>query len=102
MADVDIEFRLDRAGVGDIMRSPEAHAVVGGLAHEIRDAVYADVNADPELDPDDEIEVLVDVYTTDRAAAAVTIAHPLGRHLQADHGALTRPAARLGLEVRSR
>ncbi|QLF84820.1 hypothetical protein SEA_BBQVALINDRA_10 [Gordonia phage BBQValindra] len=94
----DIEFTLDRAGVGDILSSPEAHDLVNGLAGQMRDIIDDYVNDDP----DDDIDVIVESYTSDRAAAAVTIAHPRGRQLQAEHGILTRAAAQVGLEVRSR
>ncbi|QPX61713.1 hypothetical protein SEA_BUNKER_10 [Gordonia phage Bunker] len=94
----DIEFTLDRRGVGDILSSPEAHDLVNGLAGQMRDIIDDYVNDDP----DDDIDVIVESYTTDRAGAAITIAHPRGRQLQAEHGILTRAAAQLGLEVRSR
>ena len=48
------------------------------------------------------VPVTVRPYTTDRAAAAVTIAHPSGVAEQAKHGALTKAAARLGVEVTAR
>lgn len=46
--------------------------------------------------------VTVRAYTTDRAAAAVTIAHPAGLAIQAKHGALTKAAASVGLEVKAK
>ncbi|QOC55873.1 hypothetical protein SEA_DIRTYBOI_11 [Gordonia phage DirtyBoi] len=94
----DIEFRLDRRGAGEILKSAESANAVSDVAHKIRDLVDADVNDDP----DDEIDVIVTSHTTDRAVARVTIAHPRGRELQAKRGALTRAAAKLGLEVRAR
>lgn len=46
-------------------------------------------------------ELPVRVYKNDDGTAAVVLAHPSGKAQQAKHGALTRAAASLGLEVRS-
>lgn len=45
--------------------------------------------------------VVVHSYVTDRAAAAITIAHPAGLAIEAKHGVLRRAAAAEGLEVRA-
>jgi hypothetical protein len=76
-------FKRDHAGVGEILKSPEAAAIVNALAHQIA------AKAGPEAQ--------VDEYTTDRRAASVS----LPAHLQTRSGALTRAAAAVGLEVRS-
>lgn len=94
----DIEFRLDRQGVGEILRGQEAADVVHDYAERIRDIVDREVNDDS----DDDIGVVTGSYTTDRAAADVTIEHPRGQELQAKHGVLTKAAAMVGLEVHSR
>lgn len=46
------------------------------------------------------LPVRVQSYTTDRAGAAVVLAHPAGAAVQAKHGVLTKAAAELGLDVR--
>ncbi|AZV00739.1 hypothetical protein SEA_KIKO_11 [Gordonia phage Kiko] len=94
----DWDFRLDRRGAGEILKSAEVAQGVKALADKVRDLVDRDVNDDP----DDQIDVIVSTSTTDRAKADVTIAHPRGLQLQAKRGALTKAAAKLGLEVRSR
>lgn len=47
-------------------------------------------------------EVVVEDYTTDRAASAVLIKHPIGMGIQAKYGTLTQAAASQGLQVRSK
>jgi len=71
------------------MRGP-----IDALARQIADRV--DVGSVADAD------VIVRSYTTDRAAAAVSIAHPAGLAMQAKHGALTKAAASLGLEVKGK
>jgi hypothetical protein len=91
---VSIQFQLDRAGIAEILKSQEMAAAVDDLAEKIA--------ADVRSTVDDDVPVDVDSYTTDRAAAAVTIVHPTGMGLQARNGVLTRAAAAAGLDVRSR
>lgn len=83
---------ISTSGIGDMLKSDEVRSVIDDLAQQ----VAARVSAGPGVD------VVVDSYTTDRAAAAVIIAHPKGMLLQARDGVLTRAAASLGLEVRER
>jgi hypothetical protein len=45
-------------------------------------------------------EIKVEDYTTDRAASAVLIKHPIGMGIQAKYGALTQAAASQGLQVK--
>lgn len=94
----DIEFRLDHRGAGEILRGQEAADAVHDYAERIRDIVDREVNDDS----DDDIDVVVESYTTDRAGAAVVIEHPRGEELQAKHGVFTKAAAMVGLEVHSR
>lgn len=84
------KIELDHDGIGAILRS--LRGPVTRVAAQVAAAV----------DVPDNVPVLVRPYTTDRAAAAVTIAHPSGAAEQAKNGALTRAAARVGLEVTSR
>jgi hypothetical protein len=73
---------------------------VNDLAHAVAAQVEA---AGQKVDNGrEDLPVKVDEYTTDRAAASVTLAHPAGRAVQAKHGLLTRAAASVGLEVTQR
>ncbi|WP_280393223.1 hypothetical protein [Nocardia wallacei] len=77
------EVRLNRATVGRLLRRrfrEPVNALAYALAAEIGD------------------DAMVDEYTTDRAAAGVRV--PTER--QTVDGALTRAAAALGLEVKSK
>lgn len=84
------DFRLDSAGIAEILKSAEMQAAVTGLAESIAGDVRSQVG---------DAEVVVDEYMTDRAAASVTIKHPKGLLLQARDGVLTRAASSAGLEV---
>ncbi len=82
------KFRLDRKGVGEILKHQ-----CGPAVDEVAERVAADVRSRHG------VEVEVASYTTDRGAASVTIVDPQGMRLQASDGALTRAAAAVGLEV---
>lgn len=76
-------FKLNHAGAAEVLKklaADEIRAVAQQVADGAGDAVW------------------MHTYTTDRAAAAVTV--PAGR--QAKHGALTRAAAAAGLEVHAK
>jgi hypothetical protein len=78
-----MNFKLDHEGAAEVLKklaADEIHALAQQVADNSGDAVW------------------VDTYTTDRAAAAVTI--PAAR--QAKHGTLTKAAASAGLEVKSK
>ena len=85
-------FKLDSAGVRQILNSPETKAMSLAAARQIADAIQSR----------DGVEVKVVESTTDRAGASVIIAHPGGLGMQAKHGYLTRAAASVGLTVRPR
>lgn len=87
-----VRLRLDRAGVGKLLKSfgPMTNAASEQIAQNVRSAI-----------DDDEIDVVVAPYTSDRSAALVIIADPRGVELQVSDGALTRAAAAVGLEVTS-
>jgi hypothetical protein len=85
-------FRLDRDGIARWLKSAEATKGVNRTAAK----VSAEARALTDL------PITVRSYTTDRAAAAVTIAHPAGMAEQAKHGTLTRAAGTAGLQVRGR
>jgi hypothetical protein len=75
------KFRLNRKGGSEVLKELAATRI-NALAHQIA----AEVGEGAE----------VEEYTTDRAAASVSVSS----HRQAKDGALTRAAAAAGLEVR--
>ena len=62
------KFKLDKAGVGQILNSPEAQAACMELAEQIAGNVSVK----------DGVDVIVRPYNSDRAGASVFIAHPAG------------------------
>jgi len=86
-------FRRDSQGIDALLKSSEFAGVVTGLAN----AIAADVRGRRP-----EAEVVVDEYTTDRAAASVTVKHREALRWQAENGDLTSAAAAQGLDVRER
>lgn len=89
--------RLDSRGLDAVLHSAPVRAAVNELAHAVANDVDAALPADLEADT-----VVVDDYTTDRAAASVTIRDRRGRIWEARDGVLTRAAGAAGLEVRTR
>ncbi|WP_027500809.1 hypothetical protein [Rhodococcus sp. UNC363MFTsu5.1] len=87
-------FRLNRAGVGKILKSDEVTSMATGVAEQVGAAVRTQVGPD--------VLVRVDPYTTDRGAAAVVIADQHGAAMQASDGALSKAAAAVGLTVTSK
>lgn len=80
--------RLNRKEIGRILKEDYAEQVnklAGRIADEARSLVDGDV-------------VEVDEYTTDRAAASVSVP----ASAQAVDGVLTKAAAKVGLEVQSK
>lgn len=92
-----VTFQLDRAGLRQALKSPQVRTGINSVARTVAKNVegqghMVDHNRDA-------LPVDVEPYTTDRAAASVTLAHPAGAAIQVKHGALTRAAAAAGLEV---
>lgn len=84
-------FRLDRAGVAELLKSQP----MADLVNEAADKVAANVRgALPE-----QAEVDVEHYTSDRRRATVMIKHPASAGWQAQDKILTRAAESAGLEV---
>lgn len=98
------QIKLDHAGIEAILQSAPIAAAVAAVADQVAENVrgmgikVGDRDGGPR---EQDLPVDVEHYTTDRAAAAVTIAHPAGLAVQAKHGALTSAAAAAGLEVTS-
>lgn len=84
------DLELDSDGIAEVLNSVEVADAVVGLAWGVADTVEGQV---------DGVDVVVDEYTTDRAAASVTIRDPRGKLWQVRDGVLTRAAAGQGLEV---
>jgi hypothetical protein len=80
---------LDHKGIAQLLKSAPFKALVDETAHQLADAARETVT---------DGAVIVHEYTTDRAAASVSVPAPY----QANHGALTRAATALGLEMRPR
>lgn len=89
-----VDFRLDAAGVREVLKGPELRQAVDGLA----DQIAANVKAGG-LPAD--VVVSVRGYTTDRGSASVTVQDVRAMAWQARDGILTRAAAAAGLEVKA-
>lgn len=100
MADV----KVDKAGLGQVMKSREVAAAVEDLAQKVAGNINArGLSADSAGQSSGSLlRAEVDTYTTDRAAAAVWVKHPAALAMQARHGLFTRAAADAGMEVKSR
>lgn len=95
--------RLDHAGIAAVLKGPLMQAAVKAAAEAVADNVRAqDIKVgDRDGGPHEyDLPVTVQMSTTDRAHANVTLAHPAGMAVQAKHGALTKAAAQAGLDVR--
>lgn len=86
-------FRLDTAGVREILKGPDVRRVIDDVANEIAAHVQAAVPADTP--------VVVRGYTTDRGSASITVQNVRAMAWQARDGILTRAAASAGLEVKA-
>jgi hypothetical protein len=86
-------LELDHDGIAKILMED-----MRGPVHAAAVAIAAAVDVGSVTDA----EVTVRDYTTDRAASAVSIAHPAGLAIQAKYGSLTKAAASIGLEVNAK
>ncbi|OKI52955.1 hypothetical protein A6A27_08170 [Micromonospora sp. CB01531] len=89
-----MEVEVNFAGIGEVARSDEVRQMVNQATEQIASKVRGLVG--------DDVPVTVSEYTTDREAAAVTIADRRGVGLQAKHGVLTRAASGIGADIRIR
>jgi hypothetical protein len=87
------DFRLDAAGVREVLRGPDVRELIDGKAQEVADNVKVLVPAGTPIE--------VRRYTTDRGAATVVVADVQAMAWQARDGILTRAAGFAGLEVRA-
>ncbi|MBT2467855.1 hypothetical protein J7E97_08200 [Streptomyces sp. ISL-66] len=88
-----IDFRLDRRGVEEALKAEPVRDLIEAKAQEVAAGVTAQVPPG--------VEVKVETYTTDRAAAVVLIKDVRAMAWQARDGVLTRAASSAGLEVRA-
>ena len=88
-----IDWRLDTAGVREILKGTEVRELVDGLAQQVAENVPATVPAGTQIE--------VRAYPTDRGAATVVVADPQAMAWQARDGILTRAAGAAGLEVKA-
>lgn len=89
------KLELDHDGIAELLKSGAIREMVDGATQ----SVAANVGTVSVAGGREDAPVVVDSYTTDRAAGSVTIAHPAGLAVQAKYGTLTRAAAAAGLEV---
>lgn len=87
------DIKLESKGVLQVLKSSEVADAVEDYARRIAASV---TGQQPGAD------VVVDNYTTDRAASSVTIRDARGRLWQVRDGILTRAASSAGLEVKAR
>ena len=87
------KIKLDHAGIASILKNEMRGPV---------EAAAAAIAANVDVGSVTEAQVTVRSYTTDRAACAVSIAHPAGLAIQAKYGSLTKAAASVGLQVRAK
>lgn len=89
-----IHVKLDRSGIAALLKSEGFAMAVKERAERIAEEVKASIGED--------VDVAVDEYVTDRAAASITIRDARGRLWEVRDGVLTRAAATQGLEVTRR
>lgn len=88
--------RLDRVGMSMMLKQAEVRSEITSIAEAVGNAARSNEGVVKHS-----AEIKVEHYTTDRAASAVLIKHPIGVGIQAKYGALTQAAAAQGLQVRS-
>lgn len=87
--------RLDRVGMSLMLKQSEVRNEITAIA----ESVGANARGNEGVSKHS-AEIKVEHYTTDRAASAVLIKHPIGMGIQAKYGALTQAAASQGLQVK--
>lgn len=90
-------IKLDRVGMAMMLKQSKVRQEITSIA----EAVAANARGNAGV-AKHSAEIKVENYTTDRAASAVLIKHPIGMGIQAKYGALTQAASSQGLEVRSK
>lgn len=81
------DFKLDHAGMAEILRSAD----IASAVHDAAEAAADNVRANFDMIRNDmQDEVVVDDYTTDRAASSITITHAGGLGMEAKYGVLSK------------
>lgn len=97
--------KLDSRGIRALLQSTAMHRATQDAAEAVAANVRAMNIRVGDKDGgrhEDDMPVTVEMTTTDRAHAWVSIAHPSGEAVQAKHGALTKAAAQARLDVNGR
>lgn len=97
--------KLDSRGVSAVLRSTGMHRATQDAAEKVAEGVRSQNIRVGDKDGgrhEYDLPVEVEMTTTDRAHAWVTLAHPAGLAVQAKHGALTKAAAEAGLDVKGK
>ncbi|WP_424936673.1 MULTISPECIES: hypothetical protein [Bacteria] len=87
--------RLNRGAIKALLNGAETRAAVSKAAATVGSLAKVTAHDGPA-------RIVVEDYTTDRAASGVTIAHPAGIALEAKHGTLSMAATAAGLEMNAR
>ena len=93
---------LNSPGIQALLKSPTVVAAVAAAAESVADNVRALGIGVGDRDGgahEYDLPVTVKNKITDRAKSSVSLAHPAGQAVQAKHGALTKAAAQVGLDV---
>ena len=100
---VRVTVRLDRPGIAELAKSAMMETFIGDVALDVAINVGAQglTAATGASESAAAIVGEVEGYTTDRAAALVTIKHPAGLGMQAKYGVLTKACSAAGLELKS-
>ena len=96
-------IRLDRNGIAALAKSAGLASVVNTAAKAVADNITSQglTASSPGAQSSASIVGEVDLYSTDRVSAAVTIKRPAGLALQAKYGVLTKACSAAGLELKS-
>lgn len=86
--------KLDHKGMAEMLKSGEVASVIAATAESVASAARAE-----EAVERNNVPVETRSYTTDRAATAVSLAHPAGVPIEGKYGSLTRAAGSAGLTV---
>lgn len=87
------KFKRDSKGIEQILKSAKVAKAIHSKAEQVRSATVTSLGFDARDG------VVVDDYTTDRAASSVTIRDPRALAAQATTGVLTKSATAAGLEI---
>lgn len=87
-----VKYHRDSKGLAEILKSAEVAKEIGELSEIVAGQIEASTGS----------EVVIDEYVTDRAAASLLLLDRNAMALQAKFGVMTRAAAAVGLEVKSK